>query len=93
METDTMEAIHDLADQVQVLTDKTDLMQSDIGGMKSQMVTKSYLDDKLADLKGGLVNLVRKEDQKMNRFITILAEKQVMTAAETRDVLSFKVFP
>jgi predicted nucleic acid-binding Zn-ribbon protein len=68
-------------------------IRSEIGGMKSQMVTKSYLDDKLADLKGDMTSMIRKEDQKMNRLVNVLAEKRVLSIPETKDVLSFKVFP
>jgi hypothetical protein len=75
-------------------------MKSDIGGMKSdivriesQMVTKSYLDDKLADLKGDMVVMLRTEDQKVNRLVGVLAKKGALTSVETRDVFSFRPFP
>lgn len=75
-------------------------IKSEIGGMKSdivrigsQMVTKSYLDDKLANLKGDMVVLLRTEDQKVNRLVGVLAEKGTLTPIETRDVLSSRPFP
>ncbi|MDQ7815280.1 MAG: hypothetical protein RDU25_05775 [Patescibacteria group bacterium] len=61
--------------------------------IEATMVTKSYLDDKLADVKGDIVTILRKEDQKVNRLVSLMGEKKLLTAAETRDVLSFRPFP
>ncbi len=81
-------------DQRFVSADKrVDGLESRLGRIEATMVTKSYLDDKLGDLKGDMVALVRKEDQKMNRLIGILAEKTVVTPTEANDVLSFRPFP
>ncbi|MFA4954569.1 MAG: hypothetical protein WC641_04610 [Patescibacteria group bacterium] len=68
-------------------------MKSDIVSIKATMVTKSYLDDKLADLKGDMVSMLRKEDQKVNRLVCVMAGKGSLTSTETRDVLSFRPFP
>ena len=68
-------------------------MKTEIGAIKATMVTKSYLDDKLADFKGDMVSMLRKEDQKVNRLVGVMGEKKLLTAAETRDVLSFRPFP
>lgn len=40
------------------------------------MVTKDYLDDKLADLKGDLVVLMRKEDAKLQALVDVLQKTQ-----------------
>jgi hypothetical protein len=74
---------------------KTDMssMKTDMVSVKSQMVTKSYLDDKLADLKGDMVSMLRKEDKKVNKLIDVLAEKAVLTPGEAKQVLANKVFP
>jgi len=68
-------------------------LKSEIGMIKATMVTKSYLDDKLADLKGDMVSMLRKEDQKVNRLLGILAEKRLLAPSEAQDVLSFRPFP
>jgi len=81
-------------DQRFVSADKrVDGLESRLGRIEATMVTKSYLDGKRGDLKGDMVALVRKEDQKMNRLIGILAEKTVVTPTEAKDVLSFRPFP
>jgi len=36
--------------------------------VEATMVTKDYLDDKLSDLRGDLVVLMRKEDKKLQLF-------------------------
>lgn len=92
-----LEAIGAFAEQVDHRFDgvekRLERLETDSVSMKSQMVTKSYLDDRLADLKGDLVSLLRKEDQKVNRLVGVLAKKGALTLFETRDVLSFKPFP
>lgn len=50
-----------------------DAMDKRLTRVESLMVTKDYLDDKLADLKGDLVVLTRKEDTKLKTLVNILA--------------------
>jgi hypothetical protein len=92
-----LDAIGTFAEQVDQRFDavdkRLDTMDGRIGKVESQMVTKSYLDDKLADLKGDMVLILRKEDQKVNRLVGFLAEKGTLTPTKTRDVLSFRPFP
>jgi hypothetical protein len=85
-----LDAIGTFAEQVDIRFDAVDRRFEKI---ESQMVTKSYLDDKLGDLKGDMVVMLRKEDQKVNRLVGVLAEKGALTSVETRDVLSFRPFP
>lgn len=61
--------------------------------IESQMVTKSYLDDKLADLSGNLVIRLRKEDDKVNRIIDILKRYKVVPLNELQELDEFQVFP
>ncbi len=42
----------------------------EISSIKNQMVTKSYLDDKLANLKGDMIFFVRSEDAKLFAKLT-----------------------
>ena len=70
-----------------------DELKSEIGEIKSQMVTKVYLDDKLADLEGVTVVRQRKEDQKVNLLIEMLKEKGTLTDEQTNQLKGIKVFP
>lgn len=45
--------------------------------MEATMVTKDYLDDKLADLRRDLVALVRKEDYKLTAVVDELVKRDV----------------
>lgn len=58
-------------------------LQEEVGIIKSTMVTKDYLDEKLTDLRGDLVVLVRKEDTKLNTLVNVLHTKRVL---DDRDV-------
>lgn len=67
-------------------------IKGEIGSIKASMVTKSYLDDKLADLRGDLVVLTRKEDTKMIKLVEILKRRAVITEAEEKEILSMEPF-
>ena len=68
-------------------------VKTEMTSIKSQMVTKSYLDDKLADLRGDLVVLTRKEDTKLKTLVEILADKKVLSQDETKKIFSMEPFP
>ena len=68
-------------------------MKSDIGWIKSNMVTKDFLDEKLSDLRGDLVVLMRKEDTKLLKLVDILKERKLISAEEAIAVLSMEPFP
>jgi hypothetical protein len=60
--------------------------------VEASAVTKDYLDIKLADLRGDLVVLTRKEDNKVKSLIDILKKKKVITNSEARQVLKMEPF-
>lgn len=60
--------------------------------IEANMVTKDYLDDKLADLRGDLVVLTRKEDTKMIKLVEILKRRAVITEAEEKEILGMEPF-
>ncbi len=61
--------------------------------VEATMVTKDYLDVKIADLKGDIVITIRKEDIKLTTLVKILEEKKVMNQADTKRVTSLEPFP
>ena len=90
------ETIHDLAEHMDKRFDAVDKrfdgVERRVTKVEASMVTKSYLDDKLADRRGDLVGMLRTEDQKVNRLVGVLSEKSVLSSSETKDVLSFRLF-
>ncbi len=68
-----LEAIATFSGQIDQKFDKIDQrlgrVESDIGSIKATMVTKDYLDDKLADLRGDLIGIDRRVDGKID-FLT-----------------------
>lgn len=67
-------------------------LKSDIGWIKSNMVTKDFLEEKMADLRGDLVVLVRKEDTKLLKLVDILKGRKLISAEEATAVLSMEPF-
>jgi len=64
-----------------------------VGSIQAQMVTKSYLDDKLADLRGDLISNDRKQDKKIDFLTRTLESKKVLTAKEADAIISLSPFP
>lgn len=60
------------------LDERVNSLDKRVGRIEEEMVTKSYLDDKLANLEGGLIATLRKDDEKMNRLIEFLGGKMFL---------------
>jgi uncharacterized protein YydD (DUF2326 family) len=60
--------------------------------VEATMVTKDYLDEKLADLRGDLVVLVRKEDAKLTKLIDLLSDKKVLSSKERAELTHMEPF-
>ena len=61
--------------------------------IEATMVTKSYLDDKIADLRGELVVLTRHEDTKVVTLVTTLKKSKVLPSKEAEKILAMEPFP
>jgi len=68
-------------------------IKEEIIGIKAVMVTKSYLDDKLADLDGSVITRQKKEDKKLNLLIEFLQKKQILGETEIKMLRDFQIFP
>lgn len=99
-EQNVLEAISGLADHVEGIDTRLTRVESSLTQVDTRlvrveatMVTKSYLDDKLGGLKGDMVSMVRKEDEKVNGLVSVLAKKSVLTPREAKEALSIRLFP
>ncbi|HAZ28247.1 MAG TPA: hypothetical protein DCY48_00510 [Candidatus Magasanikbacteria bacterium] len=64
-----------------------DEFQEEIKGIRSVMVTKDYLDEKMADFRGDMVIVMRKGDTKLRALVDILKHKRVLSE---KDVTKLK---
>ena len=88
--------ITDFDGLVEFLEDKFDGIGqkfSEIDDKINQLPTKSYLDDKIAGLEGGLITKLRKEDDKMNRLLEIMKQKNLLSESEVAELANLVVFP
>jgi predicted nucleic acid-binding Zn-ribbon protein len=85
-----MDKVEGKMDKIESRMDK---IESRMGRIESQMVTKEYLDDKLADLEGSVIVRQRKEDQKVNLLINILKDRKVIKDLDIKRLKEIKVFP
>jgi len=84
-----LEAINEFSSKVDERFDK---VEGEISSIKASMVTKDYLDEKMADLRGDLVVLMRKEDTKVGKLIEILKRRKIITEIEEKEILSMEPF-
>ncbi len=66
--------------------------KGDLAKLEVKMVTKDYLDDKLFDLKGDLVVMIRKGDRKTTAIVELLNKKKVFTNTEAKSILRLEPF-
>lgn len=59
----------------------------------TELGLKDHIDDKLADLKGDLIILMRKEDYKLLYLVKLLKEKKVISDEEVKELISMEPFP
>ncbi|NQV12896.1 MAG: hypothetical protein HQ530_01180 [Parcubacteria group bacterium] len=64
-----------------------------IGKIEKTMVTKDYLDDRLTDLEGKLVIGQTKTNNKVNKFINILTDKDILIKSEEKGLKRTQALP
>jgi len=95
--------------QLEVKVDGLDLrvggLETRVGGLEqkvdglSQKINQTKLDlldaldDKIGNLKGDLVILMRKEDKKVDHLIQLLQQKSVITEQDATTLLEIRPFP
>lgn len=96
----TMATKADLASLEARMATKNDLAElearmatkDDLAKLAVKMVTKDYLDEKLFDLKGDLVVMIRKGNHKTTAIVELLNKKKVFTNTETKSILRLEPF-
>ncbi len=86
----TREDVANCATKEDLLALRAD-MQKDMKVMEHRIL--DTMDDKLTDLKGDLVVLMRKEDTKLVELIDILRNKNVINNDEASRILGMQPFP
>lgn len=75
------------------LSNRIDSLETKVDSLATRMVTKEYLDDKLADLRGDLVVLTRKEDGKLRLLVEKLHQRQILSDADKQEIFKMEPFP
>ncbi|MEK7159724.1 MAG: hypothetical protein AAB766_04470 [Patescibacteria group bacterium] len=76
-----------------VFVTETAATHEDIRRLETKMVTKEYLDDKIADVRGDLVAMTRKEDIKVNTLVETLETKKSLSKGEADKISALGPFP
>lgn len=68
-------------------------VKAQMDDVKAQMVTKDYLDDKLADLRGDLIIIMRKQNNKFLKLVETLTNKNLLNPSESTTINKMDPFP
>lgn len=71
---------------------RLDGMDKDITHIRTNMATKDFMDEKMADLRGDIVVLLRKEDRKLEALIEKLNAKHVITDNDVKELRDIQIF-
>jgi hypothetical protein len=67
--------------------------EANLAPIKATMVTKDYLDEKLAVLRGDLIGYDRKLEKKTDVLVGALVERRALTASDAERLEQARVFP
>jgi predicted nucleic acid-binding Zn-ribbon protein len=81
-----------LKGEVSGLKGEVSEMNKRLTRVETTMVTKDYLDEKIADLRGDLVVMMRKEDTKLKTLVGVLHEKKVIDSGDVKKIYSLEPF-
>jgi len=91
------EKLQELSEDVDALRSESksdsNALKSDIKIIRATMVTKSYLDDKIADLRGELVLLARKSNTKLGALVERLVLQGTLKRELADKILALEPFP
>jgi len=68
-------------------------MSSEMALMRSEMATKTYLDEKIADLRGDLMLIARRGNRKLETVVEALQTEGVLPAKVAERILLMEPFP
>src|SRR3989339_346624 len=83
----TEEQFCEMRKQFGEVNERLDGLDTRVGHLENQMVTKDYLDQKLADRQGSAVSMIRREDEKVDTLVNKLREEDSLSVASAQAVL------
>ena len=80
-------------DKFAKIDERFDRVDLRLNKIEATMVTKDYLDDKLAIRKADLILIDRKQEEKVDALVNKLEEKKVLSAKEAVAIKRLSPFP
>jgi len=91
--TDVLESLNDFATRTETRLDRLETKQDKLENfVTTNIVTKSYLDDKLFDKESDSGMALRKEDQKVDAVVGKLEEKKIINKQEATLITAMSPF-
>ncbi len=67
-------------------------LEGRVGHLENGMVTKQYLDDRLADFRADMTETDKKQEEKLNSMVAILSENKTITLAHATRLHEWDAF-
>ncbi|MBU0646095.1 hypothetical protein KJ611_01285 [Patescibacteria group bacterium] len=87
---DNMVTKEELHDELDKLVSKEEF-QKELNKLKLDLL--DAMDDKLLNLKGDLISIIRKEDHKLIELITVLRKNKGLSDEDVKHLLGLEPFP
>ena len=87
------EFIEFLTGKFGVIDEKFEKVDERLNKIENTMVTKEYLDRKLADLEGRLILIIKRGEARFNLLLEILLEKKVINKKDVDKIQAIEMFP
>jgi len=72
--------------------DKMYRLEEIVGEIKTDMLTKDYIDEKMFDWRGDIMSVIKKEDNKLRELANILKKKGAISKIDFEHVFSMDPF-
>lgn len=63
------------------------------GKLETDMATKEYMDERVSEIKGELIGIIRKEDKKLVSAVEKLEHKSVFSMEDSQEIAAMEPFP
>jgi len=87
------ESFEKVDERFEKVDERFEKIESRLDRIENTMVTKDYLDKKLADLEGKLILIIKRGDEKFNLLVEILLDKKVISPKDVDKINSIELFP
>lgn len=86
------EKFEKIDERFEKIDERFEKIEGDIGYLKNNMVTKDYLDKKLAELEGKIILIIKRGEERFNILLEILLERGTINKKDVDRIQAIELF-